>query len=325
MSYLLRITHEFRPSLHENLYQATVTYENFSDHTLSELRYRRVNDWDIEPTVYNECVSIFFNSLPNSLEYTTDDGIESVNPLIDVSTSGIDFSCPGGVGCPVYDSGPMDHGALFQFLFKDSNDDLIELAPGDKFSFDIFYGAAATKEAANDALAAVGSEISSFGYPPMSYGCDASNPGSPNVFMLAFSGLGGLSPSNSPSKILTLDPTDLSEDTASPTPSSSPDSSTPSPTPASSNMCVESVTFFYKKKHKTCYWIGRNIRRMGKYCPNFEVRMNCPITCGHCCGDRPSFRFLDWKGNIRNCAWVEDNRKDYCNGYILKACPMACG
>ena len=191
MSYLLRITHEFRPSLHENLYQATVTYENLSDHTLSELRYRRVNDWDIEPTVYNECVSIFFNSLPNSLEYTTDDGFESVNPLIDVSTSGIDFSCPGGVGCPVYDSGPMDHGALFQFLFKDADDDYIELAPGETFSFDMFYGAASTKEDAINALSIVSAEIASFGYPPTEYSCGPSSSGTPNVFMLAFRGVGG--------------------------------------------------------------------------------------------------------------------------------------
>ena len=76
-------------------------------------------DWDIPPTPFHECVSIFLNDQPKDLEYATDDGFESPNPLIDTSNSGIDFSCPtGGSPCPVFDSGPTDHGANFQFLFK---------------------------------------------------------------------------------------------------------------------------------------------------------------------------------------------------------------
>jgi len=189
----LRVTHTFTPSSHsKNMYQVTVTLENLMMETITDLRYRRVIDWDIPKTVFSECVSTFFPSAPDALEYATDNGFEGVNPLVDVSSSGIEFSCPhGGVGCPVYDSGPADHGALFQFLFK--NDDGIhprQLAPGETFSFDIFFGAANNKEEAYSALSAVDAEIASFGYPSTS-GCDSTADGGPNVFMMAFSGVGG--------------------------------------------------------------------------------------------------------------------------------------
>ena len=190
----LLVRHEFKPSNEtKNLYQVTVTYENLlATETLTDIRYRRAMDWDIPPSPYSECVSIFFKSPPSALEYTTDDGFEGINPLEDVSTSGIDFSCPdGGKGCPVYDSGPKDHGAMFQFLFKDEDGNPIELGPGETFSFEIFYGAADTKKDADEALGAVGAEIATFGYPPAEYGCDASNPGLPNVFMIGFKGVGG--------------------------------------------------------------------------------------------------------------------------------------
>jgi len=212
----LLVRHDFKPSDEtKNLYQVTVTFENLlATETLTDLRYRRAMDWDIPPSPYNECVSIFFRSPPSALEYATDNGFEGVNPLEDVSTSGIEFSCPdGGKGCPVYDSGPKDHGAMFQFLFKDEYGNPIELGPGETFSFEIFYGAAGTKKDADEALGAVGAEIATFGYPPTEYGCDARNPGLPNVFMFGFKGVGGMSlstpsPSLSPTKSPTYYPDD---------------------------------------------------------------------------------------------------------------------
>ena len=193
ISDALQVTHEYNPSPDtENLYHVKITYKNMLSHdTLTELRYRRVVDWDIPPDTMNECVSIFFNNVPNSLEYVTDDGFESINPLDDVSNSGILFECPFGEGCPVYDSGPQDHGALLQFLFKNSDGSLIDLDPGDTFSFDMFYGAASSKIEANDALSKVSAEIASFGYPPSGYACNADSPGSPNTFILGFRGVGG--------------------------------------------------------------------------------------------------------------------------------------
>jgi len=187
----LRIEHKFEPSPYtENAYQVTVTYEDISTVTLTDLRYRRAVDWDIPPTVYNECVSIFFRSVPEDLEYTSDGGFVDMNPLI--NDSDCTFVCPGGVGCPVYDNGPADHGAMFQFIFKgDDGTSPLELGPGKKFNFKMFYGAAATKTEVDSVLTAVGAEIASIGYPSTSGKCLASHTGGPNVFFLALSGVGG--------------------------------------------------------------------------------------------------------------------------------------
>ena len=108
----LRVKHDFFPSPYtDNLYQVVVTLENTSlDEVLDELRYRRAMDWDIPPTPFSECVSIFYSSssFPTDLEYFTDDGFESSNPTSDVSNSGINFSCVKGKGCgPVYDNGEL--------------------------------------------------------------------------------------------------------------------------------------------------------------------------------------------------------------------------
>jgi hypothetical protein len=80
-------------------------------------------DWDIPPTTpFNERVSIFYTDQPKDLEYVPDDGFGSPDTLNDTS-SGIEFSCPTGRGspCPVYDNGTSDHGANFQFLFKEDD------------------------------------------------------------------------------------------------------------------------------------------------------------------------------------------------------------
>ena len=189
----LQITHDYKPSpITDNLYHVTITYKNMLvNHTINKLRYRRVVDWDIPPNTMNECVSIFFETVPSGLEYVTNNGFENMNPFYDVSDNGISFSCPGGVGCPVYDSGPTDQGALFNFLFRNETGNVIELKPGETFSFEMFIGAASSKEEADLALGQVDAEIATYSYPPMEYGCDVNNPGSPNLFMIGFRGVGG--------------------------------------------------------------------------------------------------------------------------------------
>jgi hypothetical protein len=48
----LRITHDFHPtSATPNLYEVTVTLENLSGSAISDLRYRRVMDFDVYPSV----------------------------------------------------------------------------------------------------------------------------------------------------------------------------------------------------------------------------------------------------------------------------------
>jgi hypothetical protein len=247
----LSVKHEFMPSSSTpNMYEVKVTLQNTSTtETLTELRYRRTMDWDIPPTPFNECVSIFYNDQPKDLEYATDDGFESPNPLIDTSNSGLDFSCPtGGSPCPVFDSGPTDHGANFQFLFKeDDGVTNVSLPPGETLEFFIFYGAATNKLAADGALTAVGAELASYGYAPGSTGCSATNDGSPGVYIFAFKGVGAStifspepSSSVSPSSVPSSKPSALPSGQPSLTPSVSP-SSVPSASPSTSPSALPSV------------------------------------------------------------------------------------
>src|SRR5574341_904593 len=104
---VFRVTHHYFPSpVTANLYQVDVTIENISDNT-TEVLYRRVMDWDIWPTQFNEYVTISHYAV-GDLYRTDTNGFNTANPLGPFET----FE-PG----PVTDSGPADHGALFDFDF----------------------------------------------------------------------------------------------------------------------------------------------------------------------------------------------------------------
>jgi hypothetical protein len=118
----LRVTHYYYPAPETaNLYVADIIYENTDPtKTLTDLRYRRVMDWDIPPFVFNECVTVDVGT-SKDFEFANDNGFSSTDPLTPATLGA--FTCiSGGSVCPVYDNGPTDHGALLQFLFK--NDDL---------------------------------------------------------------------------------------------------------------------------------------------------------------------------------------------------------
>ena len=54
-----RVTHEFAPSPGTpNLYEIKVTLENIGAATLPDVRYTRLMDWDVEPTAFEEFVTI---------------------------------------------------------------------------------------------------------------------------------------------------------------------------------------------------------------------------------------------------------------------------
>ena len=129
----MRVTHDFHPSpATPNLYEIDVTIENLTDEELGDIRYRRVTDWDVEPTVFSEYVTIQGGGASNLL-FDSDHGFATANPLGErpsIAATG-DF----------VDSGPFDHGALFDFGFG-------ALDAGAQRSFTIYYGAAATETAA---------------------------------------------------------------------------------------------------------------------------------------------------------------------------------
>jgi PEP-CTERM motif-containing protein len=180
---VLEVTHAYRPSASPNLYEAAVTIKNLGAGPAGDIRYRRVMDWDVEPTAFSEFVTL--GGLPaTSVLQTHNNGFDGVNPLV------ASFGQIGAGGCGSTTNvnftrcGPADHGAFFEFGFGD-------LGAGEEANFKIFYGAAESEAAAFAALGVVGAEVFSFGF------CNPeSNPvcttlGGPNTFIFAFGGVGG--------------------------------------------------------------------------------------------------------------------------------------
>jgi hypothetical protein len=180
----LRVTHDYHPSVDTALYEVDVTIENASDAPVTPI-YRRAMDWDIPPTEFDEAVTIQGSEAAANVTFSSDDGFASGDPFepnswinfIGDAVDNIDtVSDPGG------DGPSSDHGALFDFEFE-------SLDPGDSTTFTIFYGAAGTEARANTALAAVDAEMYSYGQPTTP---DGPTTGSPNTFIFAFAGVGGL-------------------------------------------------------------------------------------------------------------------------------------
>ncbi|MCC6180120.1 MAG: carboxypeptidase regulatory-like domain-containing protein [Chloroflexi bacterium] len=171
----LRVTHDFHPAREtDNLYEASVTIQNISPATVKP-RYRRVMDWDIEPTAFSEYVTIN-RGTSTALLYSSDGGFATANPL-GARTAVL----PATVNVSFTDSGPADHGSLFDFGFPD-------LPAGASLTFSIYYGAAGNEADALKAVSSVGAEVYSLGQPN---GGQVS--GAPNTFIFAFSGVGGRS------------------------------------------------------------------------------------------------------------------------------------
>ncbi len=179
----LLITHHYRPSSNLNLYQVDVTITNTdlvnaAGVGAQGIRYRRLMDWDIEPTAFNEYVTLKGWGA-TALIGSSDDGFQNSNP----------FSSRGGQCGPANadftDAGPCDHGALFDFAFP-------SLAAGASMSFKTFYGAAATTTAMVAALGTQGVSVYSTARcnpaRTTSDDCHAGVDGAPNVFGYGFAG-----------------------------------------------------------------------------------------------------------------------------------------
>ena len=180
---IIEVTHDYHPSASPNLFEVTVTLENVSDAPQIP-RYRRAMDWDIPPTTFDEAVTIQGTGTSSSVIFASDDGFASGDPF--AGESWINFTgdavknvdevlTPGG------DGPDSDHGALFDFRFD-------PLAPGESFTFNIYYGAAGNETEAAVSLAAVQAEVYSFGQPSDEAGLST---GEPNTFIFAFQGVGG--------------------------------------------------------------------------------------------------------------------------------------
>ena len=154
---LLQVTHDYHPGFSPNLYEVVVTITNLTGTAIpaGDLVYRRLMDWDVEPTPFDEFSTI--NGVPallgiangSNVANTSNDGFSSV--LINTD-SGAGFAVGGINPCSAAqvndvnftDCGADDHGALFDFEFG-------ALAPGASVVFTTFYGVASTEAGADAA------------------------------------------------------------------------------------------------------------------------------------------------------------------------------
>jgi hypothetical protein len=179
----LQVTQDYHPSaLTPNLYEDTVTITNLTSTTIQDVRYRRVVDWDV--TGFDEFVTnnlgttspTVIGNRPAILD-DTNDGFETANPL--GPNSGNVFPAASGN----FDTfGPSDQGTLFDLGFG-------SLAAHSSLTFHLYYGAAGSQADALKALNAVGAEAYSLAKPTVLP--NGPTLGTPNTFILAFTGLGG--------------------------------------------------------------------------------------------------------------------------------------
>jgi hypothetical protein len=180
----LRLTQDFHSSpTTPNLYEITTTLTNLTDAPLTDVRYERIMDWDVEPTPTDEFVTINRGATPPSnLIYSDDNGFADNNPFSpttpDSGNGPLDSST---VNANVVDNGPADHGARFRFAFGD-------LAAGQSKQFFVYYGAAGTEADADAAVSASALEVFTYGQPDTP---DGPTLGTPNTFIWGFRGVGG--------------------------------------------------------------------------------------------------------------------------------------
>lgn len=187
---VLEVTHAYMPSASPNLYEAAVKIKNISGGPAGDIRYRRVMDWDVEPTAFSEFVTI--GGLPaTNVLLTHNNGFDGVDPLTPSFGEIFAGGCGSTTNVNFTKCGPADHGAFFEFGFGD-------LGPSEEANFKIFYGAAPTEGDAFAALGTVGAEVFSLGFcnPDLNPSCSIGSPseipsGAPNTFIFAFAEVGG--------------------------------------------------------------------------------------------------------------------------------------
>lgn len=169
-----KVTHYYAPSSIKGIYKGTVTITNLSSAPAPVL-YRRLMDWDVAPSTFNEMVSVITRDA-SDISYSDDNGFASFDPL--TPSTPILFSGQAD------DAGPTDQGALFDLS-------LGTLAPGASVKFTLYYGAAPNKYTALTDLTRLQAEAYSLGYPDDQ--AQHTNMGAPNTFIFGLADVGGTS------------------------------------------------------------------------------------------------------------------------------------
>ena len=197
---VITVEHDYHPSADtDKLYEVTVTITNESPDPLGDILYRRVMDWDIPPTEFDEFITIQGTGTTSKLIASGDNGFMVSDPLSLAGTPGGYELNAGTFLADFEDNGPDDHGSVFDFNFG-------TLASGESVSFNIYYGVAENEIDAEAALAAIGAELFSIG---QSSTTDGPTLGTPWTFMWAFEGVGGVPQFAVGGEILSIDTTSL--------------------------------------------------------------------------------------------------------------------
>jgi len=170
MGTTFRVTHNYQP--HSDtpfLYRVNVRIENIGLDPANAQYVRRM-DFDAEPTAFSEWITIQGSSHP-TITLANDNGFASPDPL---ATPPVPIISPNG---DFVDSGPADHGAYFHFDFG-------VLAPGERLSFETYYGAAVDEVGALAALTTVGADAYSLAQCDDPF--DPIILGDPNTFIFGF-------------------------------------------------------------------------------------------------------------------------------------------
>jgi hypothetical protein len=182
---IFRVTHDYHPSASPQLYEVKVTIENISGVPQSDLVYRRVMDWDVFPTAFNEFVTIAGTTTTTQLRASGNDGFMTSDPL-STASSGLPVApyelTLGTRDTDFTDVGPDDIGSVFDFSMGN-------FAAGESKTITTFYGNAPTEVAAKTALGTVGAELYSLG---QSNTPDGPTLGTPVTFIFAFANVGGV-------------------------------------------------------------------------------------------------------------------------------------
>jgi len=186
----LTVQHLYRPSSIPNMYEVQVTITNTGATSIGDVVYRRVMDWDISPTQFNENVRISGWGATNLIG-SGSNGFLSARPLDVAGGCIIGGACNANFETTV----GADRGSFFDFSFG-------VLGAGESKVFQTFYGAAPTYSALLTALGAVGAEVYTAawcaggapGATPTS--CNGKN--GPAVFGYGFRGVGGAPPPELP-------------------------------------------------------------------------------------------------------------------------------
>jgi hypothetical protein len=177
---VLKVTHDYHPSPETPfLYEVKVTIENTDETDLNSVIYRRVMDWDIAPTFFNEFVTIQGTQTTMQLVSSGDNGFLPGRPL-PIGT--LTITAPANAD--FVDNGPADHGAVFDF-------EVGPIMAGESVDIVTFYGVAPNETQALQALAAVKAEIFSLGQSNLGGSADNDGVQGP-TFMFAFGNVGGV-------------------------------------------------------------------------------------------------------------------------------------